>query len=167
MSLVEATLTGDTAVIARLERLPSTMRQAVVDAMRKSWFEVQTAVVRGKLSGDPLHRRTGNLASSINVGGAGSETTFDEGGDQIVGRVGTNVRYGAVHEYGGTVEIPAHERTITQVFGRPVSPRTVAVRAYQAHFPERSFLRSTLAEMRDKIQSDIAAAAAAAAQEST
>lgn len=166
MSLVEGQITGDASVIARLEKLPSSMRQAVVDAMRKSWFEVQTAVVRGKLSGDPLHRRTGNLASSINVGGAGSATTFDDGDAEIVGRVGTNLKYAAVHEYGGTVEVPEHERTITQVFGRPISPRTIAVQAHTAHFPERSFLRSTLAEMRDKISADIEAAVSGALQES-
>ena len=167
MSLIEGQVTGDAAVIARLERLPASMHRMVVEEMQKLWFEVQTKVVRGKLSGDPLHRRTGNLASSINVGGANTATAFEDGDQQIVGRVGTNVRYAAIHEYGGTVEVPAHERTITQVFGRPVSARTVVVRAHQARFPERSYLRSTLNEMRAQIQNRIAAVTKAAAEEGT
>jgi phage gpG-like protein len=164
MSLIEGQVTGAEAVTARLARLPSVARQAVVDAMRKMWLQVQTNVVRGKLSGDPLKRVTGNLASSINVGGASTATEFQEADDQIVGRVGTKVRYGAVHEYGGEVDVPSHERKITQVFGRPVSARTVVVRAYQARFPERSFLRSTLREMKDDIEAQIARAAQEAAE---
>jgi phage gpG-like protein len=143
--MIEATLTGDASVVLRLERLGPSVRQAVYDAMRAQCFRIQNAVVRQKLSGDPLHRRSTRLSSSIT-----SEVT-DEGGE-IVGIVGTNVRYGKVHEYGGTFQVPEHER-------RTKSGKTTTVRAHKATYPERSFLRSVLTEMRpsviDAIQSAI------------
>lgn len=145
--MIEATLTGDAQVAARFAALPDKARKAISDEMRRQWFLIQTAVVREKLSGDPLHRRTGNLASSINVGGADSATAFEESDTEIVGRIGTRVKYGRVHEDGGTFQVPSHERTITQVFGRSITPRTITVREHTVTFPQRSFLRSTLREM--------------------
>jgi hypothetical protein len=155
MSLLEAFVTGDDAVTARLTGLPDKMRAALTAAMQRQWFKVQAAVVTGKLSGDPLHRRTGVLASSINVGGTGTASKYEDLGAQIIARIGTKVRYGKVHEDGGTFQIPAHERRLTQVFGKPVSERTITVSAHTATFAQRSFLRSTLRDLGDQIKEDI------------
>jgi phage gpG-like protein len=148
----------DARVQARLAALPEKARRAIADVMKQQWFRIQSEVVRGKLSGDPLHRRTGVLASSINVGGADSATEFVEDATSIMARIGTNVRYAAIHEDGGTVQIPAHIRHITQVFGHPVAGRDVEVRAHTAVFPQRSFLRSTLREMTPTVLAAIEAA---------
>lgn len=156
MSLVQGTLTGDAQVVARIGSLSARLRQQIVDDMRRLWFGLQAAVITEKLSGDPLHRRTGNLASSINVGGSQSTSEFIEGQDEIVGRVGTNDRYGKLHEYGGTFAVPAHERQITMVFGRPVTPHAVLVKAHNVTFPERSFLRSTLRDRSSQIRATLA-----------
>jgi phage gpG-like protein len=149
--MIEGTVTGDSVVIARLERLGPSLRQALHDAMMVQMFRIQRAVVTEKLSGDPLHRRTGVLASSINA-------TVEDRGDDIVGRVGTKVFYGRIHEYGGTFEIPAHER-------RTKSGKTTTVRAHKATFPERSFLRSVLSELRPSVVDAIQTAIKNAAQE--
>lgn len=163
--MITAVLTGDDKIALRLQEAPSALRQAISDSMKRQWFRLQAAVVTQKLSGDPLHRRTGLLASSINVGGSETATEFTDDPLEIVGKVGTKVRYGFVHENGGTFGIPAHMRTITTVFGRAVAPHHVEVRAHNATFPQRSFLRSTLEEMRgsiiDNIKADVAAAAKA------
>jgi phage gpG-like protein len=160
--MIAGTVTGDDLVVARLAGLPDKMRERLTDAMKRQWFKVQAAVVTGKLSGDPLHRRTGVLASSINVGGSDTATTFDDQPAQIIARIGTKVRYGKVHEDGGTFQIPAHERRLTQVFGRAIEERTVSVRAHTATFPQRSFLRSTLRDLGDQIKDDIRQAIAQA-----
>jgi phage gpG-like protein len=160
--MIVGTVTGDAAVIARFEALPAKVRAALVDAMKREWFRIQAAVVTDKLSGDPLHRVTGVLASSVNVGGTDTATAFEETPAEIIGRIGTKVRYGVVHEKGGTFSIPAHERTISQVFGRPVTPHAVSVRAYTATFPQRSFLRSTLDEMAPAVRASIERAVAEA-----
>jgi phage virion morphogenesis protein len=69
----------------------------------------------------------GGLAGSIHDRASKDEVT-----------VGTNKIYAALHQFGakkgsfGTVEaeIKAHMRKITKIFGRPVKPRKVAVRAH-------------------------------------
>ena len=164
--MIEATITGDEAVLARFERLPNDIRQALADSMRAQWFRLQAAVVTGKLSGDPLHRRTGVLASSINVGGPDTATEFVDGPTEIVGRVGTKVRYGKVHEEGGTFEIPAYTRKSSTVFGREVAAFEAQVRAHKVTFPQRSFLRSTLDEMRQSILDELHASIAKVTSES-
>lgn len=157
MAAVLGTVYGDDKVEARIRATPAFLRAALVKAMRTQWLALQTYIVRSKLSGQVLKRRTGNLASSINVGGPMTATEFLDLGSQLIGRVGTRVWYGAVHEYGGSFRIKAHQRTITQAFGRPISPITVSVREYTAHFPERSFLRSGLRDRGTQIRDAIAA----------
>jgi phage gpG-like protein len=148
--MIEGKVTGDVQVVAAVGQLSTTLRAILLDSIRRQAFRLQAEVVTDKLSGDPLHRRTGNLASSINV------DVTDES-DRIVARIGTKVGYGRVHEYGGTFQIPAHTRTLTTVFGRSVAARTIDVRAHTATFPERSFLRSTVREERTAVLSAIRA----------
>jgi len=146
--MIEGAVTGDDAVVVRFERLPGALRAAVVREMRRQWFRVQAAVVTGKLSGDPLHRRTGVLASSINVGGSDTATEFVDEPTEIIGRIGTKVRYGFIHENGGTFTIPSHDRRVESRLGKPY---VATVREHKATYPKRSFLRSTLKELRPSI----------------
>lgn len=132
----------------RLGAAPEKLRASIAAAMDKEAFTLQ-ALVKDKLSGAVLQTRTGTLRRSINVANRDSGTT--------IGRsVGTNVRYGRAHEYGfdGIVNVREHTRTITQAFGRPISPRDVLVRAHTMHMqlPERSFLRSSLEERAPSIR---------------
>ncbi len=160
---VVGTVYGTEQVLARLRAMPDRVRQSLVDAMKVQWFSLQAKTV-GKLSNDVLRRRTGVLASSINVGGQGSATEFLDTPGEIVGRVGTRVKYAAVHEYGGTFSVKAHDRTVGQVFGRPVNPFQQHVRAHDVVFPERSFLRSSLRDMSGQIRDSIAAAVRSAVE---
>jgi phage gpG-like protein len=99
-----------------------------------------------KLSGQALHRRTGNLSRSI------THRTTDAGG-AINAIVGTNASYARVHEYGahGVVNVPSYVRMQTMAFGRPMQAMQVTVRAHpmKQNIPETSFLRSTLRETKD------------------
>jgi hypothetical protein len=163
--MIEFSITGDAQVIARLQAMPDKIRAALVNAMKQEWFRIQAAVVTGKLSGDPLHRRTGVLASSINVGGGETASAFEEGDQEIVGRIGTRVRYGKVHEEGGEFNVPAHARHILGRFGAGKAAMTTLVRAHTATFPQRSFLRSTFREMATSVQASLERSVAQAVSE--
>ncbi len=113
----------------------------LIEGMQKMLIKMQSHVKTNKLSGQVLSRRTGFLSRSIH-----QDMKIDARG--IVGRVfaGKDAPYAAVHEFGGTFNIPSHQRTQTMAFGRPITPRQVMVRAHMAKYPMRSFLRTTLAE---------------------
>lgn len=153
--MIQVGVSGTEQVLARFTSMPDQIRTTLREAMQRQLFAVQSQTVTGKLSGDPLHRRTGVLASSINV-----QLVEDASG--FVGKVGTKTVYAAIHEYGGTVQVPAHGRRITEVFGKPVTSHEIEVRAHAAHYPERSFLRSTLnamqAQIKDALENAVAEA---------
>jgi hypothetical protein len=138
------------------ERLASSLRskgpqviQAVLRKMNVLMLELQAKIVGEKLQGQVLAHRTGKLAGSIRVVPAVVQ------GTSVVGEVqggGGPAFYGRVHEYGGTFDIPAHERKIGAVQGKMKARlNTGMVRAHTAVFPERSFMRTSLEEMREQI----------------
>lgn len=102
-----------------------------------------------KLSGQVLKNQTGTLRRGIHPAVEG-EGLIIKG---IVSAQGTgpNGGYAKVHERGGDFTIPEHTRLITQAFGRPITPVEATVREHMAHYPPRSFMRTSLAERRDSI----------------
>lgn len=107
-------------------------------------IDTQARVKRDKLSGQVLKVRTGHLRSSI----AERVETHDTGdAREVVGFVGIfqgpTLTYGRAHEFGfaGDAQVAAHER-----LGHPV-----AAHVRHVNLPERSFLRSTLAERESAI----------------
>jgi phage gpG-like protein len=114
------------------------------------------AKIQQKLSGDVLNPKSGTLAGSIGV------TIADEtAGISVCIAASADVKYAAIHEFGGT--IPAHEilpdkaRALAflvggkQTFAARVSMPTVTMR-------ERSYMRSSLAEMADEVKDEMAGA---------
>lgn len=111
---------------------------------------------------DTLRIVSGRLARSL-VNASESRTGTREGVSDISlnparMEYGSRVPYAAVHEYGftGTVEVPAHTRTISQAFGRSIPQRDVSVSAHSRRMfmPARPYLtpsfeglQDTLAEM--------------------
>ena len=108
-------------------------------------FRAQKKVKADKLTGQVLNVKTGNLRRSINV-------RFSS--DGLAGYVGTNVDYGMIHEYGLEMVIREHMRVMTKVFGVSVEPFEVTVAQQVRKAPERSFLRSTLKEIKDPMMQD-------------
>ncbi len=146
--MITMMLLGDRELVAKLDAMPGRVHDGLARAVARLGFELQRKVQAEKLSGQVLKVRTNSLRGSIN-------TTVTDSGSEISASVGTNIRYGKVHEYGfdGTVGVRAHLRRITEAWGRPIAPRTINVGAHSRHMhmPERSFLRSALAEMAPKI----------------
>jgi phage gpG-like protein len=88
-----------------------------------------------------LTSRTGTLRRSIKV---------DRGPLPLAIEVGTDLEYGAVHEFGGTISVPgrvirAHQRSIA--FGKKVAPFTVPSHfrmGHYAEYPQRPFMKPAL-----------------------
>lgn len=99
-----------------------------------------------KLSGQVLNVRSGRLRRSINY----KIKTSDTG---VEATVGTNVEYARVHEFGfkGSVVVREHLRTAKSGFRSMVRSHSRNV-----NLPQRSFLRSSLLEMKGEIESRIA-----------
>lgn len=146
---------GGDRVLSKFDRMRSGIEPQLVQRMNRITIRLQSHIVRDKLSGQVLHFRTNNLRGSIHPA-----VTNENGA--VVGTVGTNVVYAAVHEYGfnGTETVKEHLRTIRQAFGRPLkSPRQVTVRQHSrtVSFPVRSFLRSAMEDMHNEIIDELAA----------
>lgn len=146
--------------LARLRGANDRLSQNMVRVVTRLSVEVQSAV-KEKLTGGVLHVRTGTLRRSIN-------RTVVQDGTNVTATIGTNVVYAGVHEYGfnGVVAVPAFVRNAPTSAGiaarkAGTSGGSVEVRAHSRHMvmPARSYLRSTLADLKGRIQTDIKKAA--------
>ena len=157
--MIDVTVTGLDQAAARFAALPRSLAQRVAQAVERLGGMLRDRVER-KLSGEVLQQKSGRLAASIAV-------TVEPTGAGASATVSSDAPYAAIHEYGGT--IPA--RTIL-----PQSARVLAFpwRGQQRFFkrvtvpavtmPERSFMRSALAETAPEIRAAIETAAAQAVQ---
>jgi len=152
--VIGLSLSGFDPLTARLGALPETLAERLTQEVERLGGVLRDRVERN-LSGDVLRQRSGRLAASIAVNVARS-------GLRASATVDSDAPYAAIHEYGGT--IPA--RTIL-----PQSARALAFpwRGQQRFFkrvalpavtlPERSFMRSALAETLPEIRAALEAAA--------
>lgn len=143
---------GGEEVLKKIEQIEPQIQKSLLATITKLSFQLQAKVVSEKLSGQVLKTKTGTLRRSI-------ATNVTNLSGSITGRVGTNVDYGLIHEYGfkGNVTVDGHLRQITKAWGRSITPKKVFVRTHQkkANYPVRSFLRSALREMEPTIKIEI------------
>lgn len=123
----------------RIGATASTFRPEMKRTMSRVAIILQRRV-KQKLSGDVLNVRTNNLRSSI-------MQRVEENDAEISAVVDTKVKYARVHEYGfkGSVFVPS--------FMRRTQSGSCVVRAHKRtmNMPQRSFLRSSLIELKDEI----------------
>jgi len=156
--VITAYLVGDEQLLERLRALPDAINSGLLRGMTQLGIELQRHVQEDKLSGQVLRSRTGSLKSSIDL-------RVDQSSGAITASIFSDSRYAGVQEYGfaGTVSVRASLRRIREAFGRPITEKTISVRAYdhRMDLPERSFLRSALEDMapaiRDKVEAVLAA----------
>lgn len=126
--------------------------QKIIDAVNRITIKLTNYIKSDKLTGQVLKVRTGRLRNSIH-------SKVEVNNNLITGKVQTNVKYAKVHEYGfsGNVTIRAHLRNIKQAFGKQIAPKTIQIGSYtrKAIFPQRSFLRSALSDMKAEIKQEI------------
>jgi phage gpG-like protein len=146
--MIRGTIVGGERAVERFERMPQRLRDELRIGVGRAVLLVQRETKEDKLSGQVLNVRTGRLRRSIN-------TRVDDSADRVVGTVGTNVEYAAAHEYGfaGTVSVREHLRQTVNGF------TTVRAHSRNVVVPERSFLRSALADMAEPIRSEFEQAA--------
>ena len=156
--MIAAELIGAERVVAFLELLPPKAMAAIKADVERLAVLLLRKVKEEKLNGQVLKNRSTTLQRSINKKVVANS-------QEVVGSVGTNVRYAAAHEFGfqGTVNVPAHLRMMKMAWGRAVKkPRQIMVGAHsmKMNLPERSFLRSAMAEMAPEIRDGLEAAVA-------
>lgn len=151
---------NDTATAA-LGAMPERIRAALVAKADVLAAKLQ-AKIEQKLSGEALQMKSGALAGSIGV-------TIEETSGGVAVRLATSadVKYAAIHEFGGV--IPPHEivpdkaKALAflvggkQAFAARVNLPAIAM-------PERSYMRTSLAEMADDVRDELAATAIEAIQ---
>jgi hypothetical protein len=141
--------------VLRLSNLPKKATGALRVAITKEVITLANVVKAEKLSGQVLRNRSGALRRSVRAYPPGVEMTVIRG-EVAADRVTS--KYGKVHEYGGDVKIPAHavrSHLRTSVLGKTYEVRAHSRRGHTAHFEERSFMRSALADRRNAIEQSI------------
>lgn len=146
---INVTLIGDREVVARMQSIPARARVRLTSTMHALAIKLRSRILQ-KLSGEVLNVRTGNLRRSIqyevtDAAGQINASVFSAG----------DVKYAAIHEFGGTIDIPE----ITPVKAKALHFMSggkdvfaMRARAHTVTMPERSFMRSSLAEQEGAIR---------------
>jgi len=88
---------GAKEIAAKFERAAREEERTIRLSMQKSLRLVQNSAKLHLTGGNPLNVRSGRLRRSV-------QTDIRGSGRQMEGRVGTNIIYGPVHEYGATIQ---------------------------------------------------------------
>ncbi len=148
--MIKAVVVGDDRVKEWLKGRYYTIEDKVRQTRWRLVIKLVRNIKADKLSGQVLNTRTGTLRRSITP-------DVMESGTSITGQASTNVKYAARHEYGfhGSEGVREHLRLIKTAFGKnlkyPVY-QNVKPHSRQVNLPERSFMRSALAEMEPEIR---------------
>jgi len=136
--------------------MPERVREALSAKANALAADLQ-AKIQQKLAGTVLNAKSGALARSI-------VATIEDSSANVSVRIATSgdVKYAAIHEFGGTIPphqiVPDKAKALAfaiggkQIFAARVQIPTVTM-------PERSYLRSSLAEMADAIREELTEAA--------
>jgi hypothetical protein len=153
--VIAAHIVGDQEILARLRAIPDAIDTGLARAITKLGIDLQSKVQQDELSGQALAVRSGSLKSSI-------ELLVDQAAAGITATVYSDSDYAHAHEFGfaGTVDVRASLRNIKEAFGRPISEKTITVRAYRRrmNLPERSFLHAAMEEITPAIRDELDAA---------
>lgn len=128
---------GESEVLKALVEKPAQIRESVRGALAQ-WAEDLASFIRNdKLSGGVLNVRSGDLRSSI-------YPLQEETGASVTGgaRGGGGIVYAKIHEYGGDIYPKRAPLLRFMIDGHWISTKHV-------HMPERSYMRSSLADKRE------------------
>ena len=147
--MIKAVLIGDPARIGgNIRSLFDEIKSGTGKRMSTIVFGLSNKIKFEKLSGQVLKNKTGTLRRSITP-------TVKTEGSSITGEVATNIEYAAIHEYGGRTKphdiFPRKGRALAFMMGG----KKVVVKSVHhpgSVFPERSFMRTALNEMRPEIR---------------
>jgi phage gpG-like protein len=146
--VITLTLTGADRVDARWAGFPARIRQGLEQAITQLGDDL-AARVQQKLGGEVLRRRSGRLASAQQA----VVTSDGDGVSVAVGFDAQAVPYGAIQEFGGTTRAHLIAVKAARALAFNVGGRLVFAKSVQhpgSVLPERSFLRSSLADMAEE-----------------
>lgn len=150
MTILNITITGDASLIQGLGRLPSAINQALYQKILTLALKMERNVKVGKLNGQVLNRISGALSRSIQ-----HEVVRTE--NSVLGKVFSSgdVKYAAIHEYGGVtaphIIVPKKASVLAFMGSNGGMVFAKKVNHPGSKMPERSFLRSTLTDMSTEI----------------
>jgi phage gpG-like protein len=139
----------DKMVRAAFDGLPSRVHAAIVRKVHALRLELESKIKGDKLSGQVLHVVSGDLRRSIFSG-------VEDKGDIVEGwaKQSGDVPYGAIHEFGGIIHIPEILPVKAKALHWVSGGKDVFAKRARAHdvtMPTRSFMRSSLEDMREEI----------------
>jgi len=148
--MLSISLQGDQALIAKIGRMPDSLYRAMKAKLLALALKLQRKIVTEKLSGQVLHKRTGALASSID------HKWISESKNNLIIAVGSlkSVPYAAIHEFGGTTRPHIIEPVKAEVLAFVAGGKQRFAKIVHhpgSKIPERSYIRSSLEEMKDEI----------------
>lgn len=148
---------GDKELIAKFAAMPGRLKDALFRKMHLITSDLRNYIIQDKLSGQVLNKRTGKLQQSI------AEAVTSANSD-VIGRVFSSgdVKYAAIHEYGGHTKAHIIEATNGKALAFMMGGKQVFFKRVNhpgSNMPERSFMRSSLKDKKPYIETQIQAAA--------
>jgi phage gpG-like protein len=151
-------LKGDTELIAKIDDAPNSVRRELTREITAIVLLLEGHIKNDKLSGQVLHVRSGDLRRSVHAVLPVTQTATG-----VTGKVAQSgdVKYGAIHEFGG--KTPAHviEAKNAKALHFMMGGKEVFAKRVNhpgSVMPERSYMRSGLADLRDDIADRLQAA---------
>lgn len=146
--MLNITIAGDRELIERLESMPGKLQAALFQKVSLLALKLEEKVKR-KLSGEVLNVKSGDLRRSI-------ANKVERSTHAVIGKVFSSgdVKYAAIHEFGGTTKAHVIEAVNGKALAFSMGGKQVFAKRVNhpgSKIPERSFLRSSLTEMRDEI----------------
>ncbi len=146
--MLNVTLTGDRELIAKLDSMPGKLQIALLQKVSDLTLKLE-ALVKQKLTNDVLNVRSGNLRRSI-------ARQVNSSATSVIGKVFSSgdVKYAAIQEYGGQTKAHVIEAINGKALAFKMGGKEVFFRKVNhpgSNIPERSFLRSSLADMQEEI----------------
>ena len=132
---------NSTRVLANMDKLRQRTPHASSMAMSRACEMLRGYIVSRKLSGQVLKRQTGRLAGSIE-----KEVISKKG--EIIGRVGSNLKYARVHEKGINKMVSVKEH-VRSMYGQ-----SVTVRSHRRHMivTAKRYIEYSIREYRPQLQ---------------
>lgn len=143
---------GDRQLLVKMRGMSKRVHEELLKATTGLSFDLM-ALVKRKLSGDVLNAISGKLRDSI-------FQEVNDDGNSVQGRVASDgtVKYAAIHEFGGVINIPDIYPVNAQALHFFMGGEEIFAKYARAHtvvMPERSYMRSSLVDMKEQIKEEL------------
>jgi phage gpG-like protein len=145
-----AKIIGEKKVVERIKSFLPSMRDELKTYVEKFRINTTYYIQSQKLSGQVLHHRKGTLKESIS-----RQSKVEEIGENLIVKIGTNVEYAAIHEYGGKTKPHVIFPKRAQALHFTMGEKDIFAKSVNhpgSTMPVRSFLRTTLNEKKEEFR---------------